>query len=76
MTTIVSDKDKHFQNKNAKPVQTLPSVVTVCLAPCDICTQEYIDVTHSFRMRCCCRCHNNKVDREEVSHQIGDETAR
>lgn len=73
MTNIVFDKDKHFQNKNAKLVQTLPSVVTVCLAPCDICTQEYIDITHSFRMRCCCRCH--KVDREEVSQQIGNGTA-
>lgn len=76
MANIVFDKDKHFQNKNAKPVQTLPSVVTVCLAPCDICTQEYIDVTHSFRMRCCCRCHDNEVDRKEVSQQKWDGAAR
>jgi hypothetical protein len=80
-----SNRDKPFpidppthQKTSPKPpaVTTLPSVVTICLAPCDKCTGEYIDSTYSFRMRCCCRCHNNKLDRKEVSRQIGDEPAR
>jgi hypothetical protein len=36
---------------------TLPSIVTICLAGCGICTGDYIDVTVSFRLRCC-PCHN------------------
>jgi hypothetical protein len=65
-TNIIVDKDKDFQNsdirkKNAKPIQTLPSVVTVCLASCDLCTGEYVNTTHSFRLRCLCKCgHREK----------------
>jgi hypothetical protein len=64
MDNIAFDKDKDFHNndllnRNYKAVKTLPSVVTRCLAPCNVCTGEYIDVTYSFRMRCCCHCHSN-----------------
>jgi hypothetical protein len=35
----------------------LPTVVTVCLSTHQECTQEYIDITSSFRIRCVCSCH-------------------
>ena len=64
MDNIVFDKDKDFENNNggstshkARAVKTLPAVVTVCLAPCHVCTGEYIDATLSFRLRCLCPCH-------------------
>jgi hypothetical protein len=61
MANIVFDKDKDFPsrdigNENHKAVETLPSVVTICLASCDLCTDEYIDTTHSFRLKCLCTC--------------------
>jgi hypothetical protein len=35
----------------------LPTVATVCLSTHQECTQEYIDTTRSFRIRCVCSCH-------------------
>jgi hypothetical protein len=74
MNNIAFDKDKDLgfqdnsvQNGNHIVVETLPSVVTVCLAPCNICTGEYIDITSSYRMRCCCRCHDNKFGKTVVN---------
>lgn len=40
--------------------QQLPVFVTMCLAPHEECTGEYIDTTHSFRLRCFCECHLNR----------------
>ena len=44
----------------------LPVVVTVCLAPHEQCTGEYIDTTHSFRLQCYCECHLNKMISNKV----------
>ena len=64
MANIVFGKDKDFEDNNgqsishnARVVKTLPAVVTVCLAPCNLCTGEYIDTTLSFRLSCLCPCH-------------------
>ena len=64
MTDIVRDRNKVFENDNgwnsshkAKAVKTLLAVVTVCPAPCNLCIGEYVDATHSFRLRCLCPCH-------------------
>jgi hypothetical protein len=71
MSNNEPESDKPFlidppsqQKTSSKPsvVTTLPSVVTMCLAPCDMCTGEYIDITYSFRMRCCCTCHSTRED--------------
>jgi hypothetical protein len=50
---------------NPKPfeVETLPSVVTNCLAPCQICVGKYVDITHRFVLKCCCQCHNGNTDK-------------
>ena len=59
---------KEIQNLRPLAVTTLPSMVTICLAPCSLCTGDYVDVTHSFRLRCCCPCHNNGADKaDEIS---------
>jgi hypothetical protein len=34
-----------------------PIVVTECLSTHQECTQEYSDITSSFRIRCICSCH-------------------
>ena len=65
MDNNVFDKDKDFQtsgrDKDVKLIEPLPSVVTMCLASCDLCTGEYVDTTHSFRLRCLCKCgHREK----------------
>jgi hypothetical protein len=65
MTDIVFGRNKDFENDNggnnssdkANVVKTLPAVVTICLAPCNLCSGEYVDITHSFRLRCLCPCH-------------------
>jgi hypothetical protein len=38
--------------------RTLPIVVTTCLSNHAECTQEYVDVTNSFIIRCVCSCHS------------------
>jgi hypothetical protein len=48
-------------------VDRLPSMVIVCLAPCDRCTGEYRDITSSYRMRCCCHCHDNSAGKTMVN---------
>lgn len=40
-------------------ITTLPTVVTMCLAPCTECCGEYIDSTSSFRIICHCTCNHN-----------------
>jgi|SRR5215216_1781964 hypothetical protein len=35
-----------------------PIVVTECLSTHRECTQEYSDITNSFRIRCICSCHH------------------
>ena len=72
MDNIVFDKDKDFHNnsilnRNHKAVKTLPSVVTICLVACDLCTDEYIDTNLFIQKRCCCPCHsnNNEVEKNE-----------
>jgi hypothetical protein len=52
-------KDKLDSNNNQNSVIILPSVVTTCLAPHDQCTGEFIDTTHSFRLKCLCQCGHN-----------------
>lgn len=34
-----------------------PFIVTECLSTHQECTQEYTDITNSFRIRCFCNCH-------------------
>ncbi|CAN5532543.1 hypothetical protein BH18THE2_BH18THE2_26250 [soil metagenome] len=48
----------------------LPVVVTMCLAPHEECTGEYIDTTHSFRLRCFCECHLNRKTSDNLVGRI------
>lgn len=63
MVDSVLLKDKDFipddnnETKKLNQIITLPSVVTVCLAPHDKCLGFYVDTTKSFRLRCRCPCH-------------------
>jgi hypothetical protein len=60
---VKNKEEAEIENpKYPNEVTTLPSIVTICLAPCANCSGEYIDITNSFRLRCCCPCHTNKRD--------------
>jgi hypothetical protein len=48
----------------------LPVVVTVCLAPHEQCTGEYIDTTHSFQLQCYCECHPNRMTSDKVAGRM------
>jgi hypothetical protein len=57
-----------LKNVKQSKTETLPNMVTICLAPCSLCVGEYVDITNRFILRCCCPCHHNRVDRnDEVS---------
>ena len=79
---ILFEDKSHVYNNDDKKIISLkqtpqeeeqklsPIIVTECLSIHQECTQEYSDITNSFRIRCFCNCHCKDSKRQQQWWQI------
>jgi hypothetical protein len=74
MNNSTSDQNKYFYKENQEiqksSLKTLPTMITICLAPCDLCTGEYVDSMHSFRLRCLCPCGHREKSYDAITNEF------